>query len=94
MESDRFRTTHRNRLTAGSLKAPVKQLQADATYLCEAAIPNKEIASVYKMRFSRIYFRGVFRCVLVGELFCVDFIGIHGLLPPSFAGIMIPAKKE
>ena len=35
-------------LTAGYLKAPVKQLQADGTYLCEVAIPNKEIASVYK----------------------------------------------
>ena len=35
-------------LTAGYLKAPIKQLQADGTYLCEVAIPNKEIASVYK----------------------------------------------
>lgn len=35
-------------LVAGYLKAPKKQLQSDGTYLCEAAIPNREIAAVYK----------------------------------------------
>ena len=35
-------------LVAGSLKAPGKQLQGDGTWLCEVAIPNREIAAVYK----------------------------------------------
>ena len=35
-------------LVAGYLKTPVKELQADGTYLCEVAIPNREIAAVYK----------------------------------------------
>ncbi len=35
-------------LVAGYLKAPRKELQADGSYLCEVAIPNHEIASVYK----------------------------------------------
>ena len=35
-------------LVAGYLKTPKKELQGDGTYLCEVAIPNKEIASVYK----------------------------------------------
>lgn len=35
-------------LVAGYLKAPKKELQADGAYLCEVAIPNREIAAVYK----------------------------------------------
>lgn len=35
-------------LVAGYLKTPKKELQVDGAYLCEVAIPNKEIASVYK----------------------------------------------
>ena len=35
-------------LVAGYLKVCGKKLQDDGTYLCEVAIPNKEIASVYK----------------------------------------------
>lgn len=35
-------------LVAGYLKTPKKELQGDGAYLCEVAIPNKEIASVYK----------------------------------------------
>lgn len=35
-------------LIAGYLKASRKELQADASYLCEVSIPNREIASVYK----------------------------------------------
>lgn len=35
-------------LVAGYLKTPRKALQDDGSYLCEVAIPNKEIASVYK----------------------------------------------
>lgn len=35
-------------LVAGYLKTPKKKLQADGSYLCEAAIPNREIAAVYK----------------------------------------------
>lgn len=35
-------------LVAGYLKTPKKELQDDASYLCEVSIPNKEIASVYK----------------------------------------------
>ncbi len=35
-------------LVAGYLKAPEKKLQADGAYLCEVAIPNREIAAVYK----------------------------------------------
>ena len=35
-------------LVAGYLKVCSKKLQDDGTYLCEAAIPNKEITSVYK----------------------------------------------
>ncbi len=35
-------------LVAGYLKAPGKQLQGDGTWLCEVAIPNREIAAVYK----------------------------------------------
>lgn len=34
-------------LVAGYLKAPKKELQADGSYLCEVAIPNREIAAVY-----------------------------------------------
>jgi hypothetical protein len=26
-------------------------------------------------------------------LFCIDFICIHGLLPPSFDGFILPAKN-
>lgn len=37
---------------------------------------------------------GVLGCIFVCELFCIDFICIHGLLPPSFDGSMIPAKNE
>ena len=33
---------------AGYLKAVGKELQEDGSYLCEVAIPNKEIAAVYK----------------------------------------------
>jgi hypothetical protein len=33
---------------AGYLKAPKKELQGDGTWLCEVAIPNREIAAVYK----------------------------------------------
>ena len=35
-------------LVAGYLKIPKKELQGDGAYLCEVAIPNKEITSVYK----------------------------------------------
>ena len=35
-------------LVAGYLKPLNKELQADGSYLCEVAIPNREIASVYK----------------------------------------------
>ena len=35
-------------LVAGYLKTPKKELQGDGAYLCEVAIPNKEIAAVYK----------------------------------------------
>ena len=35
-------------LVAGYLKAESKKLMADGAYLCEVAIPNKEIAVVYK----------------------------------------------
>lgn len=35
-------------LIAGYLKTLKKELQVDGTYLCEVAIPNKEIAAVYK----------------------------------------------
>ena len=35
-------------LVAGYLKPLKKELQADGSYLCEVAIPNKEIAAVYK----------------------------------------------
>ena len=35
-------------LVAGYLKAPKKELQGDGTWLCEVAIPNREIAAVYK----------------------------------------------
>jgi hypothetical protein len=35
-------------LVAGYLKTPAKELQADGSYLCEVAIPNREIAAVYK----------------------------------------------
>ena len=35
-------------LVAGYLKTPKKELQGDGAYLCEVAIPNKEITSVYK----------------------------------------------
>lgn len=35
-------------LIAGYLKTLKKELQIDGTYLCEVAIPNKEIAAVYK----------------------------------------------
>lgn len=35
-------------LVAGYLKSLKKELQADGTYLCEVAIPNREIAAVYK----------------------------------------------
>lgn len=35
-------------LVTGYLKTPKKELQGDGAYLCEVAIPNKEIASVYK----------------------------------------------
>ena len=35
-------------LTAGYLKAPRKELQADGAYLCEVSIPNREISAVYK----------------------------------------------
>ena len=35
-------------LVAGYLKTPKKELQADGSYLCEVAIPNREIAAVYK----------------------------------------------
>jgi len=35
-------------LVAGYLKTPIKELQADGSYLCEVSIPNKEIAAVYK----------------------------------------------
>ena len=37
---------------------------------------------------------GVLGCIFVCELFCIDFICIHGLLPPSFDGSMIPTKNE
>ena len=35
-------------LVAGYLKTLQKELQADGSYLCEVAIPNREIAAVYK----------------------------------------------
>lgn len=35
-------------LVAGYLKAPVKELQADGSWICEVQIPNREIAAVYK----------------------------------------------
>ena len=35
-------------LVAGYLKVLRKEIQADGTYLCEVAIPNREIAAVYK----------------------------------------------
>ncbi|MCF0145475.1 MAG: AAA family ATPase [Eubacterium sp.] len=35
-------------LVAGYLKVTKKELQDDGSYLCEVAIPNKEIAAVYK----------------------------------------------
>ena len=35
-------------LVAGYLKTPKKELQGDGTWLCEVAIPNREIAAVYK----------------------------------------------
>lgn len=35
-------------LVAGYLKAESKKLMPDGTYLCEVAIPNKEITAVYK----------------------------------------------
>ena len=35
-------------LVAGYLKIPRKIMQEDGSYLCEAAIPNKEIAVIYK----------------------------------------------
>lgn len=35
-------------LVAGYLKILKKELQADGSYLCEATIPNREIAAVYK----------------------------------------------
>lgn len=35
-------------LVAGYLKTPKKELQGDGAYLCEVAIPNKEITSAYK----------------------------------------------
>lgn len=35
-------------LIVGYLKTPSKELQEDGSYLCEVAIPNKEIAAVYK----------------------------------------------
>ena len=35
-------------LVAGYLKTLNKELQADGSYLCEVAIPNREIAAVYK----------------------------------------------
>ena len=35
-------------LVAGYLKAPKRELQGDGTWLCEVAIPNREIAAVYK----------------------------------------------
>ena len=35
-------------LVAGYLKTPKKELQGDGAWLCEVAIPNREIASVYK----------------------------------------------
>lgn len=35
-------------LVAGYLKATEKELQGDGTWLCEVAIPNREIAAVYK----------------------------------------------
>ncbi len=35
-------------LVAGYLKTLKKELQADASYLCEVTIPNREIAAVYK----------------------------------------------
>lgn len=35
-------------LVAGYLKATEKELQGDGTWLCEVAIPNREIAAMYK----------------------------------------------
>lgn len=35
-------------LVAGQLKALKKELQEDGSYLCEVAIPNRDIAVVYK----------------------------------------------
>lgn len=35
-------------LVAGYLKTLKRELQADASYLCEVTIPNREIAAVYK----------------------------------------------
>jgi len=35
-------------LVAGYLKTPKKELQGDGSWLCEVAIPNREIAAVYK----------------------------------------------
>lgn len=35
-------------LVAGYLKTPKKELQGDGTWLCQVAIPNREIAAVYK----------------------------------------------
>ena len=35
-------------LVAGYLKAPKKELQGDGSWLCEVAIPNREISVVYK----------------------------------------------
>ncbi len=35
-------------LVAGYLKTPSKELQGDATWICEVAIPNREILAVFK----------------------------------------------
>lgn len=35
-------------LVAGYLKTPSKELQGDATWICEVAIPNHEILAVFK----------------------------------------------
>lgn len=35
-------------LIAGYLKTPSKELQGDATWICEVAIPNREILAVFK----------------------------------------------
>lgn len=44
-------------LVAGYLKTVKKELQIDGTYLCEVAIPNREISSVYKKEILSLFLK-------------------------------------